>query len=141
MSGHLTHRWKIPGWIPLAIWQQDHVSLQFLQSTHHKKQNICQDIHLNDSWFMCQCVFIEIWSMQEVWRARKIHNSCSRCSQEQLYLLDCSLNFPSALYPNECTADVWTNCFITKNRKHWSCLAIHHLSPLSHPSNSQEKAQ
>ena len=34
-------------------------------------------------------------------------------SREQLSLLECSLNFPSASYLNERIADVGTNCFTT----------------------------
>ena len=58
-------------------------------------------------WFIRQRAFIEIWSTREVWRARNIR------SREQLSLLECSLNFPSASYLNERIADVGTNCFIT----------------------------
>ena len=58
-------------------------------------------------WFIRQRAFIEIWSTREVWRARNMR------SWEQLSLLECSLNFPSASYLNERIADVGTNCFIT----------------------------
>ena len=37
-----------------------------------------------NNWFIRQCVFIEIWSTREVWRARKMRKSRSRCSREQL---------------------------------------------------------
>ena len=37
-----------------------------------------------NNWFICQCVFIEIWSTREVWRERKICKSRSRCSREQI---------------------------------------------------------
>ena len=33
---------------------------------------------------------------REVWRAREKRKSCLRCIREQLYLLECSPNFPSA---------------------------------------------
>ena len=36
-----------------------------------------------------------------------------RHSQEQLWLLECPPNFPSASYLDERTADIRTNCFIT----------------------------
>ena len=52
-------------------------------------------------------MFIEIWSTQEVLKRTKMHKSCLRL------LLECSSNFPSASYLDECTADIWTNCFIT----------------------------
>ena len=52
-------------------------------------------------------MFIEIWSTQEVLERTKMHKSCLRL------LLECSPNFPSASYLDECTADIWTNCFIT----------------------------
>ena len=68
---------------------------------------------LINNWFICQRAFVEIWSTREVWRARKVRKSCSRRSREQLLLLECSPNFPSASYLDERTADVWTNCFIT----------------------------
>ena len=64
-------------------------------------------------WFIRKRAFIEIWSSRGVWRARKMHKSGSRRSQEQLLLLECSPNFPSASYLDERTDDVWTNCFIT----------------------------
>lgn len=41
--------------------------------------------------------FIENWSMREVWRARKMCRNRSRCSQEQLFFLECSLNFPVSI--------------------------------------------
>ena len=63
--------------------------------------------------FKRQRVFFEIWSTREVWRARKMCKSCSRRSWEQLWLLECSPNFPSASYLDERTADAWTDCFIT----------------------------
>ena len=67
-------------------------------------------------WFMRQRAFIEIWSTREVWRARKMRNSCSRRNWEHLWPLDCSSNFPSASYLDDRTADAWTNCFITFSR-------------------------
>ena len=66
-----------------------------------------------NNFFIRQHAFFEIWSTREVWRAWKMCKSCLRCSWEQLYLFECSLNFPSASYLDERTADVWTNCFIT----------------------------
>ena len=48
------------------------------------KKTILGDIINN--WFIRQHAFIEIWSMQEVWRARKMRKSCSWHSWEQLYI-------------------------------------------------------
>ena len=52
-----------------------------------------------NNWFICQHAFIEIWSTREVWRAQKMHKSCLRHSQEQLWLLECSPNFPRGFIP------------------------------------------
>ena len=40
--------------------------------------------------------YIELWIRQEVWRSRKMRKSSSRRSREQLWLFECSPNFPSA---------------------------------------------
>ena len=53
---------------------------------------------IND-WFIRQRKFIEIWSTREVWRARRMRKRATLASWVS--------------YLNECTADVWTNCFIT----------------------------
>ena len=63
--------------------------------------------------------FIVIWSTREAWRVRKMRNSCSRHSQEQLLLLECFPNFPSSSYLDERTADAWTNCFNIFNAEVW----------------------
>ena len=62
-----------------------------------------------NNWFIRRRTFIEMWSTREVWRARKMHKSCSRRNREQISVLECSPNFPSASYLDERTADAWTN--------------------------------
>ena len=53
-----------------------------------KGKQVISDFHLIyllfNNWFIHQHAFIEIWSTQEVWRAQKMHKSCSRHSWEQL---------------------------------------------------------
>ena len=34
-----------------------------------------------NNWFIRKRAFIEIWSTREVWRARKMRKSCSRCNE------------------------------------------------------------
>ena len=51
---------------------------------------------IND-WFIRQRKFIEIWSTQEVWRARRMRKSCSRRCQEQLLLLEYHISMNARL--------------------------------------------
>ena len=57
-----------------------------------------------NNWFIRQRAFIEIWSTREVWRARKMRESCSRRSREQPLLLKCFPNFP---IPKKCFYNIF----------------------------------
>ena len=60
---------------------------------------------------------------QDVWRARKIRKSCSRCSREQSQLLECSRSFPSASitrYTHAKHEQILKSNVTRKKQKEWS---------------------
>ena len=52
-----------------------------------------------NNWFIGQRVLIEIWSTRDVWRARKMRRSCSRCGS----------SFVSASQTSKCFISRWTH--------------------------------
>ena len=69
----------------LSTFQMSFMALKKTKTKLH--ENIVQT--LINNLFIRQCVFIKIWSMQEVW----VHKRCTRVAWG--------------------TADIWTDCFIT----------------------------
>ena len=50
--------------------------------------------------------------MMRVKRTRKKRKGCSKPNREQLYFLECSLNFLSALELHDTQLKAWMNCFV-----------------------------
>ena len=63
-----------------------HAKIQLIWTTKKNRPKfdiewLCCDVF---NWFMLSMQILSYGCMQEVWRAREKHNSCSRCSREQL---------------------------------------------------------
>ena len=76
-------------------WQQQ-LNLS-LEKNFHQVENVIKTIVSYIS-----CVFIEIWSTWEVWRALKKQELLSATPRATLTCLSCSPNFPRASYLDKC---------------------------------------
>ena len=80
------------------------------------------------------CVFINIWSTWEVWRALKKLELLLAMPWATLTHLSCSPNFPCASYLDECTLtyELIVNCSVTSIER------AYNISLACEPFNSQD---
>ena len=96
-------------------WENSRTRSQHATSTEKNQLNKIKGEGVGKQLTIGSCVSVRSSRYEArggIWRARKMRKSCSRRIREQLELLKCSTNFPSASYLDGRTADAWTNCLL-----------------------------